>query len=157
VLLREMTLDDVEDVLDVQQPAAITGLGHIFPQDTHPFPRDDVGRRWRTEVVDPSIACWVIDVDGTIQGFAAIRGDELLHFGTALPTWGTGLAGAALAAVEDEWRRRDVDDARLFVFAGNTRARTFYERCGWVATGERTQTSFPPHPVLLGYAKQLAE
>jgi RimJ/RimL family protein N-acetyltransferase len=156
VLLREMTLDDVEDVLDVQQPAAIIGLGHIFPQDAHPFPRDDVGRRWRTEVADPDSTCWVIDLDGAVQGFAAIRGDELLHFGTALPTWGTGLAGQALAAVEDEWRRRGVYAVRLFVFEGNTRARTFYERRGWVAAGDRTQTSFPPHPVLLGYAKRLA-
>jgi RimJ/RimL family protein N-acetyltransferase len=150
-----MTEADVEAVLDVQQPAAVQGLGHIFPQDTHPFPRDDVGRRWRTEVVDPAVTCWVIDVDGAVRGFAAIRGDELLHFGTALDSWGTGLAGDALAAVEDAWRRRGVLDVRLYVFEDNARARAFYERGGWTATGERTETAYPPHPVLLEYEKRL--
>jgi hypothetical protein len=61
MILRAARSTDVDALLDVQQPAAIEGLGHIFPQD------------------------------GSIRGFAAIRSHKLLHFGTAYrpgePAW----------------------------------------------------------------------
>ena len=41
-----MTAADVAAVLDVQEPGAVLGLADVFPQDEHPFPREDVGRRW---------------------------------------------------------------------------------------------------------------
>jgi RimJ/RimL family protein N-acetyltransferase len=40
---------------------------------------------------------------------------------------------------------------RLRVFAGNHRARRFYEKLGWKETGVESRTSFPPHPTLLEY------
>jgi ribosomal protein S18 acetylase RimI-like enzyme len=45
---------------------------------------------------------------------------------------------------------------RLRVFEANARARRFYEKHGWRATGRRTRTSFPPHPELLEYHRQLS-
>jgi hypothetical protein len=44
----------------------------------------------------------------------------------------------------------------LRVFEENRWARRFYERRAWLATGERTRTSFAPHPVLVHYARPLA-
>jgi L-glutamine:scyllo-inosose aminotransferase/L-glutamine:2-deoxy-scyllo-inosose/3-amino-2,3-dideoxy-scyllo-inosose aminotransferase len=41
----------------------------------------------------PDIDVYVIENDdGAVAGFAATRGGELLHFGTAVETWGSGLA-----------------------------------------------------------------
>jgi RimJ/RimL family protein N-acetyltransferase len=149
---RAMVLADLSDLIRVQERGAVAALGHVFPQETHPFPRQDVRSRWEAELVDPSVAAYVAtDADGNVVGFAARRGDELLHFGTAVETWGSGLAtwlhDQLLATYPQELRR-----LRLRVFAGNIRARRLYERLGWSPTGRESRTSFPPHPVLVEYA-----
>lgn len=154
--LRPMTVADLDAVLRVQREGAIAGLGHIFDQTRFPFPTEVVRHRWATEIAEEGIDCFVIvDRSGAVAGFAAIRGAELLHFGTALATWGTGLAGAAHDALLALLRAAGHTETRLRVFEANHRARRFYERRGWVAAGDRTTTSFPPRPVLLGYARVL--
>lgn len=151
--VRRATIDDLDDLLDVQEEASIAGLAHIFPQDTYPFPRAALRERWRQEFADPSAAIFVsTDDEGTVTGFAAVRGNELLHFGTASRTWGTGTAQRLHGAVLNEWLRdRAPTTALLRVFADNLRARRFYARLGWTETGRTSRTSFPPHPVLLEY------
>lgn len=49
--LRAMTAADMPAVLDVQEPAAVAGLADVFPQDTHPLPRDRVAERWLEELL----------------------------------------------------------------------------------------------------------
>jgi hypothetical protein len=39
----------------------------------HPCPREAVVRRWELEVADPDIACFVVQRDGVVAGFAARR------------------------------------------------------------------------------------
>ncbi|ACZ30634.1 GCN5-related N-acetyltransferase [Xylanimonas cellulosilytica DSM 15894] len=131
------------------------GLADVFPQDAYPFPRDDISARWLGEIADPAIQCFVVDVDGVVQGFAAIRGDEFLHFGVTVEQWGSGLARRAHDEVLARMRHAGVRTAWLRVFAGNGRGRRFYENLGWTLTGERSLTSFPPYPELLHYARTL--
>jgi RimJ/RimL family protein N-acetyltransferase len=154
-VLRPMTPADIDEMVAVQRDAAVVGLAHLFPQDEHPFPVAEVRERWAREVVDPAIDCFVILADGRIAGFAATRSDELLHFGTALSTWGSGLAGRAHDEVIAHLTAQGHDHGWLRVFEGNHRARRFYERRDWVATGDPSRTSFPPHPVLLRYERTL--
>jgi len=154
--MRPMTPADLDELMVVQREGAVLGLGTIFPQEQHPFPVDVVRQRWEREIADPGIDCFVIPHDGSVAGFAALRGNELLHFGTAVRTWGSGLAGRAHDEVLAFWAGRGHRHARLRVFEGNVRARRFYERRGWTATGERSRTSFPPHPVLLAYGVTLS-
>ena len=150
-----MTAADVSDVLDIQEPGAVLGLSDVFPQDAYPFPRDVVARRWRQEIATPGTDCYVVLVDDTVVGFAAIRGDEFLHLGTAIERWGTGIAETAHDAVLDLMVSRGVERAWLRVFTGNRRGRRFYEKLGWHPTGERTHSSFPPHAELLRYERSL--
>ena len=150
-----MSVADVPEVLAVQEPGAVLSLGDVFPQDTHPFPADDIGQRWRQEIADPRKDCYVVLHHGTVAGFAAIRGDEFLHFGTAVEHWGTGLAQAAHDAVLDVMRTHGVRRAWLRVFTGNGRGRRFYEKLGWQPTGDVSRTSFAPHPELLRYELRL--
>jgi RimJ/RimL family protein N-acetyltransferase len=98
----------------------------------------------------------VVEEGGLVVGFAASRGDELFHLGVALERWGTGVARTAHDALLDLMRGRGVEVAWLRVFEGNPRARRFYERLGWVATGERSRSTFPPRPVLLRYERALS-
>lgn len=148
---RPTTTADLTGLVAVQETAAVVALGHVFPQDEHPFPREEVRRRWAAELEDPAVACYVAtDGAGAITGFAARRQDELLHFGTALETWGTGLAtelhDALVATYPDHLER-----IWLRVFVENHRARRFWEKLGWQPTGRRSRTTFPPYPELLEY------
>ena len=142
-------------MLDIQEPGAVLGLADVFPQDAYPFPRDVVAKRWRQEIETPAIDCYVVVLDGTIVGFAAIRDDEFLRFGTAVERWGTGLAQAAHDAVLDLMVSRGIRRAWLTVFTENGRGRRFYEKLGWQPTGDRTRSSFPPYAELLRYERTL--
>lgn len=154
MLLRLAAPDDLHDLLDVQQEGAQLALAHIFPQDTHPFPRDEIFARWIAEIADPDIEAYVIEHEGRVSGFAATRGDELLHFGTAVASWGTGLAVSAHDEIIKRLAASGVTLARLRVFERNHRAIRFYGKLGWRRTSARTRTSFPPHPVLVGYQRR---
>jgi RimJ/RimL family protein N-acetyltransferase len=150
-----MSVADLPEVLAAQEPGAVLSLGDVFPRDTHPFPADDIGQRWRREIADPRKDCYVVLHHGTVAGFAAIRGDEFLHFGIAVEHWGTGLAQAAHDAVLEVMRTHGVRRAWLRVFTGNGRGRRFYEKLGWKPTGDVSRTSFAPHPELLRYELRL--
>jgi RimJ/RimL family protein N-acetyltransferase len=146
---------DVDDVVAVQEPGAVLGLAGVFPQDTHPFPREEIAQRWHEEIREPSIDCLVVVEDEVVAGFAATRGDEFLHFGIAVDHWGSGLARQAHDEVLSQIRSQGHERAWLRVFLGNGRARRFYEKLGWQPTGVSTRSSFPPHPELLRYERSL--
>ena len=88
-----MEVADLTDLVVMQERGAVAGLSNVFPQETYPFPRVAVRERWKEELQDQTIAAYVAtSPDARLMGFAARRGDEVLHFGTALETWGSGLA-----------------------------------------------------------------
>ncbi|HEY7988069.1 MAG TPA: GNAT family protein, partial [Lapillicoccus sp.] len=154
--LRPLTEADLPELIPLQEAGGVTGLGHIFPQKTNPFPRERVADRWRAEMADPETDALAVEVDGRLQGFVALRGDELLHFGTAVDTWGTGLAEDAHDLALDRLARHGVGTARLWAFRENERAVRLYERLGWRPTGETRPTTFPPNPTLVEYTLDLA-
>ena len=152
MIVRDMTLDDLPALIELQQAGAVVGMAAVFPQDRYPFPRETVLARWREELADPTIDVYAaVDNDGTLVGFAATSGSELLHFGTAIETWGHGTAGELLGVVVALLRRSGAEPT-LRVFADNHRARRFYEKHGWRPTGVSSVSSFEPNPVLLEYA-----
>lgn len=160
LVVREATPHDLDALIDVQEEGAVAGLANIFPQDEFPFPRDAVRRRWAEELADPGTRVYVgIDEGGALIGFAATRGNELLHFGTALRSWGTGTAQDLHAALLVELVHTvpaGCSHLRLRVFEANSRARRFYERLGWTETGQRTHSAFPPHAALVEYRLHLS-
>ena len=146
---------DVPDVLDAQEAGGVIGLADVFPQDRYPFPRHEVGQRWLREIDAPDVDCYVVTVDAVVSGFAATRGDELLHFGIAPDHWGRGLAQVAHDALLERMHARGVRQAWLTVFTANTRGRRFYEGLGWRPTGATTRSVFPPRPELQRYERAL--
>jgi RimJ/RimL family protein N-acetyltransferase len=152
MLLRGAATSDLPELVDVQQEGAQVALAHVFPQDAYPFPRSTVLARWADEIASPDVEVYVVvRQEPRIEGFAALRDNELLHFGTALETWGTGLA----AAVHDELVERLALGGRLGawlrVFEQNHRARRFYEKMGWTSTKRLTRSAFAPFPILMDY------
>ena len=155
-VLRPMTPADLDVVLPIQRESAQVAFATVFPQDEFPFPTETIKQRWEQELADPDTSCFVIvDADRSTAGFTAVRGDQFLHFGTALGSWGSGLAGAAHAEVLDLWRAEGYQRGWLRVLEQNHRARRFYERRGWQPTGESERSAFAPFPVLLRYEVDL--
>lgn len=151
VSVRDMTIDDLPALIELQQAGAVVGMAAVFPQDRHPFPRETILARWRDELTDPAIEIYAaVDDDGALVGFAATSGSELLHFGTSIETWGQGTAGELLSFVVALLQRTGAEPT-LRVFADNGRARRFYEKHGWRPTGRSSVSSFEPNPVLLEY------
>jgi RimJ/RimL family protein N-acetyltransferase len=150
-VLRPMRPEKVDSVVTVQQEGAVAAFGHIFPQDAHPFPRAEVQQRWAYELSRSDIQCFVVEgPDRVVDGFVAISGNQLLHFGTAKSTWGSGPAGRAHDEVLDYLREQGHSRAWLSVLEQNGRARRFYEKRGWVPTGRSLQSGF--HPIRSSWA-----
>ena len=156
-VLRPLAVGDLDALVELEREAAVVAFAHIFPQETHPFPVDAVRQRWAGELADPGVRCFAVVDDGVLGGFAATRGDELLHFGTALSRWGSGLAGRAHDELLDVFRADGHERAWLRVMAENHRAIRFYERRGWVPDGETSHSPFAPYPVLLHHVRDLRD
>jgi RimJ/RimL family protein N-acetyltransferase len=155
-VFRPLTEADLPALLDLQEPAAVAGLAGVFPQDIHPFPRAAVTERWRDELADPTIAAYVAaDLERNLLGFAARRHDEILHFGTALDTWGSGVATWLLDELVATFAP-EIHRVRLWVFADNGRGRRFWEKAGWRTTGLSARSTFAPYPQLLEYERSRA-
>lgn len=154
VVLREAISADLATLVGVQREGAVTALGHIFAQATHPFPTERVLARWEAEIADRNVRVYAVVTDtDRIVGFAATKSAELLHFGTARHTWGTGVAADAHDLILDRLRAEGVYHVRLRVLEENHRARRFYEKLGWSTTDRRSHTSFEPYPILVEYTR----
>ncbi|KQU68734.1 N-acetyltransferase [Phycicoccus sp. Root101] len=147
-LLRPLRRDDLEELLVVQREGAVLGLGHIFPQDDHPFPTDQLRERWSVELEDPEVRCYAVVVYAAIEGFAATRDGEFLHFGTAVATWGSGLAGRVHDEVLATLHGQGHEHAWLRVYEENHRATRFYARRGWQPTEVTSRSTFAPYALL---------
>jgi GNAT superfamily N-acetyltransferase len=77
----------------------------------------------------------VATVGGAVAGFVMVVDDEVEQVYVAASHRGTAVAAALLAEAERLIRAGGHERAWLAVVAGNTRARRFYERNGWVDDG----------------------
>ena len=118
------------------------------PDWAPPAVADEVAHA-REVVADPAAWCAVAELDGRVVGQVTIvpaarsgrPSDDpgLGHFSNLFvdrALWGTGLARELHAAALAAARERGFTELRLFAAAGQTRARRFYEREGWVQVGE---------------------
>ncbi len=137
-----------ELLTEIQEDASLAGLGHIFPAERYPFPREAVLERWRT-ATDTILA----DPDGL--GFAAVAPPWLDALYVCPAAWGTGVADGLHERALEALRAAGVETAQLWVLEENRRARRFYERHGWYADGSTRVVPFPPHPLDLGYSLAL--
>ncbi|MER5207274.1 GNAT family N-acetyltransferase [Streptomyces sp. NPDC002825] len=103
---------------------------------------------WRTRLTAtdrPTVLVATAD-DGRIVGFSCFRAwpyaefapgstAELAALYALREVWGTGVGRALLAASTEALTAAGFRAAALWVFAGNTRARRFYEAGGWRPDG----------------------
>ena len=117
----------------------------MFPLDLHPYPDDEIRRRWREWPGEVLLA----EQGGEPVGLAGYEGCWL-HGLYVLPEhWGSGAAVALHDAVVSALA--DCPELHLWVLTENRRARAFYERHGWRPDGTSRVVEYPPHPIDLGY------
>jgi putative acetyltransferase len=94
-------------------------------------------KRWRSELV-PVAQIIVAEQDDALVGFVTIDGTGYLDQLVVSPAqWGTDVSRALV----DEAKRLSPDGVTLKVNADNFRAIKFYERTGFVRTGEEVNSS----------------
>lgn len=152
-MIRRATNEDLLTLVDLEREASSTGLAHIFGPDL-PFPVDDVLARWRI-VLDHASNVILLDEDETGPvGYAAYGDGWLHHFGLLPQLWGSGRADVLHDAVMDGLSAQGARTSYLWVLVENHRARSFYVRRGWRATGAREREVFEPFPEKMQMTRQ---
>ena len=98
----------------------------------------------------PEVAGWGAAETATTET-ATARG-EIYAFYLHPSAWGSGAAGALMSRCEEFLRDEGFATAILWAPRDYPRARAFYEKAGWYATGEESTFS-PPDPPEAGLPK----
>jgi len=150
--IRDARADEGPVLAAVQERASVAALGHIFPAELHPYPREAVHARWAAAVVEPRTRALIAVSGGEPVGAACVTEGWLEGFYVVPERWGSGLADDLHAAALDALRSLGSKTCRLWVLEDNIRARRFYERRGWSHNGDTRVVEFPPNPLDIGYS-----
>jgi GNAT superfamily N-acetyltransferase len=148
--LRPATAADASEIA-VTLNEAFDGYRAFAPRGWEPPPPDGMLANLGAALGRPGVWCAVaVPGDGSRQaGHVAFLpaadarmpdpDPGLAHFWMLFVRrefWGTGVAQRLHDAAVDEARRRGFAAMRLWVAEGQARARRFYERSGWLQSGE---------------------
>jgi GNAT superfamily N-acetyltransferase len=110
----------------------------------------------RASLADEQVWCLVAESEAELVGQItvlpaaiaahAVDDPELAHVSNLFVRrdfWGSGLARDLHRAAIDRTLEQGFRELRLFVAAGQARARRFYEREGWIAVGEEFDDPAP--------------
>ena len=150
--IRNARADEAPILAAVQEVASLAALGHIFPPETYPYPREAVHARWRAAVAEPRTRTLIAVSEEEPVGAACVTDGWLEGLYVVPKRWGTGLADALHDRALDVVRELGSSSCRLWVLEDNTHARRFYERRGWRENGETRVVEFPPNPLDVGYS-----
>ena len=156
IVLRAARPADATDVARIWHEGWPDGhLGHV-PADLVAVRTEESFRmRAADRIADTVIAA----VEGMVAGFTMIISDEVEQLYVATAYRGTGVADVLLTAAEARIQAGGHARAWLAVVDGNTRARRFYERRGWVDEGAFVYAAEGPdgpiHVPARRYAKNL--
>lgn len=135
----------------VQEHASVAALGHIFPPELYPYPREAINARWVEALADPAKRVLVAIVEDEPAGAACVSEEWLEGLYVVPERWGTGLADTLHERALEVVRGLGSPRCHLWVLEDNTRARRFYERRGWRENGETRVVEYPPNPRDVGY------
>jgi GNAT superfamily N-acetyltransferase len=131
--LRPATAADMASVADIWHTAwHAAHPGHVPDGLTAARTLAAFHERTPSRVADTTVA----EVDGVVVGFTMTAGDEVEQVFVDPSHHGTGVAAPLLEEAELRVRAAGYAEAWLAVVVGNSRARRFYERHGWVDAGD---------------------
>ena len=132
VKLRPASAEDAPRIAEIWYSGWHDGhVGNVPDRLVAVRTKESFSRRAIERVADMTVA----EVEGNIAGFIAVVDDEVEHVYVAWEFRGKGVAAFLLAEAERQVASEGYDEGWLAVAAGNTRARRFYQRCGWEDRG----------------------
>jgi GNAT superfamily N-acetyltransferase len=155
VTIRGARPDEAGTLLRIQREAAVGAFAHVFPPEQYPFPDDEVRANWERVLADPEIEVYVVESDGEPVGSVSVGNGFLRTLYVLPPHQGTGLGARLHDHALERLRALGYEAAKLWTLEGNDGARAFYERRGWRLNGETRVVEFPPHPLDVGYSRDL--
>jgi GNAT superfamily N-acetyltransferase len=129
VEIRAATIEDVEALVTLHLDTVLVAYRDWFPTDAAPPDRDALVDRWTEDVAGAFVA-----VDGAlIVGSVVARAHgELARLHVHPARWGERIGAALHDVAVDALRDAGHERAGLWVIEENARARSLYERRGWV-------------------------
>ena len=143
-----------EALVAIQHAAAVDAFAHIYPPEHYPFPDEAVAAEWKRALADPDVEIYVAEHDGAAVGTVAVAGDELRRLYVLPEHQGRGIGSRLHDLALVRMRDRGVTRARLWTLEANNVGRRFYERRGWIPTGDVRNASFPPQPLDIEYGRR---
>jgi GNAT superfamily N-acetyltransferase len=157
-VIRRARADEADTLLRVQRAAAVAAFADVFPPERYPFPDDDVRATWARVLVEPDVEVYVAEADdGDVVGSVSVGGGFLRTLYVVPAHQGSGIGTALHDHALERLRALGAAEAKLWTLEGNTGARRFYERRGWMLNGETRVVEFPPHPLDVGYSRPLVD
>jgi GNAT superfamily N-acetyltransferase len=150
--IREAEAADADAMCEAHVMGWRVGYRGIVPDWFLDSPEVEAERRtnWRDERWRQSAdsTMFVAALDRRVVGFAHVgpertddeptgRG-EVYSFYLHPDAWGTGIASELMAVCETKLRAAGFTEAVLWCLRDNPRGRAFYEKAGWVFTGEES-------------------
>jgi putative hydrolase of the HAD superfamily len=148
LLIRPARLVEAGEIAELHLRSAIHGYAGIFPPEA-PVPTvDELKHAWRDSL--RTRLGLVAVVDTAIVG-AALGGPDpieetsghLSRLYVSPDRWGFGIGRRLYGAVMGHLGDLGFSEATLWVLERNVRARAWYERLGWIPTGERKSVFEP--------------
>jgi len=153
--IRKGRLGEAAELAKVQERASVGALAHIFPPERYPYPRQEVMLRWEAYLEDPAARVLVAEEKGRIVGVACARSGWLDGLYVEPESWSTGIGSALHDRALDALGALGSRQCHLWVLEQNHQARRFYERRGWRQNESTRVVPFPPHPLDVGYTREL--
>lgn len=152
--IRRATVDDAPGIADVHHRSAMAAYSDIFPPEA-PAPTrdrlDELWHQWLDPADDLERRGFVAELEGESVGVVMTGRDSLdrstghlARMYVAPERWGQGIGRALYDVAVDRLSAVGHRRASLWVLEDNHRARSWYERLGWVTSESGTRCTRPP-------------
>lgn len=142
LLIRTAHADEAAEIAELHLRTALHAYEEIFPPEAPPPTLPELTSTWRGHLREQT--AFVAVVDNRIVGVALVGADSgesgaahLSRVYVAPELAGRGIGTRLYGACLERIAAAGFAAATLWVLEKNTRVRGWYERLGWVATGER--------------------
>jgi ribosomal protein S18 acetylase RimI-like enzyme len=146
VRIRRARPDESRLLAGLQRSASEGALTHIFPPQLYPYPVTAFTRHWRQLLRDHLMHAYLLEVHESPVGYVAFDDDTVHHLGVVPDHTRRGYGSALLEFACMEIFAGGTREAFCWVLAENNAARAFYRTLGWIETGARRNSEYPPHP-----------
>lgn len=165
IQVRRAAIEDSESLAHIIVESWRSAYSDLIPKDEIVRFLDKEKRKQQFErFINEGEIVLIGSYDGTYCGFTFANKDndeQLVDCGAIYSIylleeyWGKGLAIKLMDEVIRILKEEGCNQVSLWVYESNTRARRFYEKCGFISDGTKKSSHFSNKPMELRYLKQI--